>query len=101
MSRGTFVVRGGHLVPKHEAAPLTPRGPLSSLPRPFVISDTCEFVSMASGQVVTSKAAYRADLRARGLAEVGNERLGEKPPPSLKPTGIKDDLRRTIAELSS
>lgn len=28
---------------------------------------------MADGQIYTSKAAYRADLRARGLDEVGND----------------------------
>lgn len=73
MARGTFVLRDGELVPKHLAAPLGPRGPRSHLSRPMVISDGCEFRSMADGKIYTSKAAYRADLRARGLDEVGND----------------------------
>lgn len=57
------VVRARHAAPRRR----------SPLPAPMVLSDACEFRSMADGQTYTSKAAYRADLRARGLVEVGND----------------------------
>lgn len=79
MIRGTFVIRDGKLVPKHEAPPLVCVTARSGLPRPYIQSDTCEFVSMASGETVTSKAKYRDDLRARGLVEVGNESFNAAP----------------------
>lgn len=101
MPRETYVFRDGACIPKHEAPPLRPRGPASGLARPYVVSDGCEFVSMASGKVVTSKAAYRADLRARGLVEVGNERLDRGPPPPPKIGGVGHDIRRAISELSA
>jgi hypothetical protein len=97
-TRGTYVLRDGKLVPKHEAAPLSHPGAPSDLPRPFVVSDGCEFVSMVDGSTVTSKSRYRADLRARGYEEVGNER--PKPPQRPgAPGGVKDDLRRAISQL--
>jgi hypothetical protein len=99
-SRGTYVLRGGVLVPKHEAAPLSHPGAPSDLPRPYVIGDTCEFRSMVDGRMVTSKSKYRADLRARGLVEVGNEK--PKAPQRVgTPGGVKDDLHRAISELSA
>jgi len=49
---------------------------------PFGISDTAEpFKSMADGKVYDSKSRYRAELRARGYEEVGNERTQPKPVP--------------------
>lgn len=101
MPREFFVFRNGHCVPKHLAGPLAPLGPSSSLPRPMVISDSCEFRSMVDGKMVTSKAKYRADLRARGYVEVGNEKLNTAPPPPPKMGGMKDDIRRAISELAA
>ncbi|WP_375453720.1 hypothetical protein [uncultured Methylobacterium sp.] len=99
MPRETFVFRDGACIPKHLARPLRPAAPASGLARPYVVSDGCEFVSMASGRVVTSKAAYRADLRARGLVEVGNERMSTAPPPPPRIGGTGHDIRRAISEL--
>lgn len=62
-----------------------------------IISDNIEpFRSMADGKVYTSKSLYRGDLKARGMIEVGNERVtqrrAEAPP-------IRDTLRRTMQQL--
>lgn len=100
MPRESFVIRDGQCVPKHLAGS-PPRGPASGLPRPMVISDSCEFRSMVDGQMVTSKAKYRADLRARGYEEVGNEKLNTAPTPAPKMGGMKDDIRRAISELTA
>jgi hypothetical protein len=84
MARATYVLRDGELIEKHLAPP-PPRGPRSSLPRPYFIGDTVEMKSMADGRMYTSKAAYRADLRARGLVEVGNDTAYvAKPPPDAE-----------------
>lgn len=72
MPRETYVIRNGRAVPKHLAAPLRVQNP-SALPRPMIISDACELRSMADGQIYTSKSAYYADIRARGLEIVGND----------------------------
>lgn len=94
MARGTFVLRDGKLVPKHLAPPLQRRGPMSSLPRPHVISDGIEMVHPATGEVYTSKARFRDETRARGLTEIGNETLSMKAPdePTLQEIGeaVKD-----------
>lgn len=36
------------------------------------------FISMADGKVATSKSRYRAELRARDMVEIGNERPPQK-----------------------
>lgn len=100
MARGTFVFRGGKCVPKEEAGPLTPRGPRSGLSAPMYIGDGMEAQSMFDGRMYTSKSKYRAELRARNLVEVGNEKLRGPSGPIAKPTGVKDDIRRAISELS-
>ncbi len=86
MARGTFVLRDGKLVPKHLARPLETRGPRSSLPRPNVISDNIGgiqgLVNPSDGKYYTSKAQMRAENRARGLTEVGNESFPERKAPS-------------------
>jgi hypothetical protein len=79
MARGTFVMRDGKLVPKALAKPLDShrRGPVSSLPRPYYNSDSIGgitgLVNPSDGKFYTSKAKMRAENRARGLTEVGNE----------------------------
>ena len=91
-SRETWVWRDGELVEKHLATPLHAEG--SSL---YVISDTVEgFRSMADGNMYDSKSRYRADLRARGCVEIGNERMERRPTP-LPP--VRDYMRQAIHQL--
>lgn len=64
---------------------------------PQIISDTiAPFRSMADGQMYDSKSAYRADLKARGMIEVGNERpvqrRQEAPP-------VRETLRQVKAQM--
>ena len=64
---------------------------------PQIISDTIEpFHSMADGRVYSSKSRYRAELKARGLIEVGNERLEHRP--VAKPP-VRETLRQVREQL--
>lgn len=62
-----------------------------------IISDTMvPMRSMADGKMYDSKSRYRGDLKARGLIEVGNESMTQKPvarPP------VRDTLRQTYRQL--
>jgi hypothetical protein len=51
---------------------------VSSLGRPYVISDDMEPTEQVDGKFYTSKAAFRAVGRAHGLTEVGNEKAKPK-----------------------
>lgn len=64
---------------------------------PQIISDTIEpFRSMADKRIYTSKSRYRADLRARGMIEVGNEQVQARPT-ALPP--VRDALRQSLHQL--
>lgn len=86
MARTSYVWRDGKFVPKHLAAPLQPRGPRSDLATPAVIGDGIGgiqgLVNPSDGKYYTSKAQMRAENRARGLTEVGNESFPERKAPS-------------------
>ena len=63
----------------------------------YVISDTIDpFRSMADGRMYDSKSQYRRDLRARGLAEVGNDRIERRETP-MPP--VRESLRQTLQQL--
>jgi len=64
---------GRWIVDKASIAPA-----VSSLPRPYVISDIMEPTEQVDGRFYTSKAAFRAVGRSLGLIEVGNEKFPEK-----------------------
>lgn len=78
----------------------------SGLPRPAVFSDTQEIKSMANGKMYDSKSRYRADLKAMGFTEVGNDS-------SFQPENVKmrdptadlpsahEDVKQAIEQLSS
>jgi hypothetical protein len=93
MSRTTYVyVAGLGVVPKSK----DPRRHLHG-----VISDHLDdMLSHADGKIYTSKAKYRAELRARGYEEVGNDRKGfdeqvrnRAPMPAFEPI-LKEQLDR-------
>lgn len=99
MARGCYVMRDGKLVPKHEAAPLTPRGPRSGLPRPHVISDAMPgdlggLINPSDGKWYTSKAAMRAANRALGLTEVGDQDFPA--PPVRSEAEIKAEIAADV-----
>ena len=60
-------------------------------PRIHVISDShTPFRSMADGRVYDSKSAYRADLKARGMVELGNDEI--TPTDRYEPGDIAQDV---------
>lgn len=85
MARASYVMRNGHLVPKHLAEPLPQqvRGPSSDLACPNYISDKLGdgvegMWHPATGEWMDSKSRFRAETEARGLTEMGNEPFPER-----------------------
>ncbi len=62
-----FVAVGGHWVPANEAAHD------KEYNVPYIQGALKPFISPIDGREVTSRLQYQAELRARGLVEVGNE----------------------------
>jgi CMP-2-keto-3-deoxyoctulosonic acid synthetase len=93
----TYVIRNGELVDKREAEPLVMADSAH-----YVISDTMsETRHMATGKYHTSKAKFRADTKASGCVEIGNDSSLYKPrkPIPLSREKRRDDIRRTIYEM--
>lgn len=65
----------------------------------YIQSDTTEaFRSMADGKMYDSKSRYRADLKARGLVEIGNENITQR---RVELPPVKQTLREVYQRLSS
>jgi hypothetical protein len=96
----TYVLRDGKLIEKHLASPR-----FQADSAPGVISDTMgETRHMASGKYFTSKAAFRAETKAYGCREVGNEvgtLLKPRAPIVLDRRQRRDDIKRTIYDLKN
>lgn len=79
----------------------------SDLAAPMVVSDSLEVMagslngmqSMADGKFYTSKARYRADLRARGYVEVGNDPARLRP--SKKVRADEKKIRAAVERAAS
>lgn len=68
-------------------------------PRFYVVSDSMDAIqSMADGKMYDSKSAYRRELKARGMVEIGNENIEFKPKSSPP---VKDALRQAWQQLSA
>ena len=67
----------------------------SSLPLPYVISDTMPPTEQVDGKFYTSKAEFRRVGRANGLIEVGTEKLKPKQR-STNDRAAKDARKRSI-----
>lgn len=96
----TYVMRDGQLVPKHLAGPKHH----SSDAKVHVISDTMPLTRhMATGRYYDSKAKFRAETRALGCVEVGNDPAIKRAPPKFEPSSVEivNDVKRAIAELRS
>ena len=93
MKRRYVYIEGNGLVQVERVAPRQ---------RIHIIGDHHEpFRSQADGRIYDSKSKYRADIKARGLDEVGNERAAFMRREEPKQDSIADDLARTFAELNS
>ena len=94
---GTYVYRNGKLVEKHLALPLVTSGSA-----PNVISDIMpETRHMVTGRMHTSKSAFRAETKAQGCIEVGNDPAITRPrkPVPMSREKRRDDIRRTLYEM--
>lgn len=94
---GIYVLRNGKLVEKHLAPSL-----VSGSAAPNVISDIMqETRHMVTGRYHTSKSAFRAETKATGCIEVGNDPAISRPrkPIPLSREKRRDDIRRTLYEM--
>ena len=67
---------------------------------PYVISDTMAPTRhMASGRILDSKAKFRAETRALGCVEIGNEAIKPRKPIKLDGGQRREAIRKSIYEL--
>lgn len=67
---------------------------------PYVISDTMEATKhMGTGRVIDSKSKFRADTKASGCVEIGNEPIRPRIPIPLDRGQRREEIKRTIYEL--
>lgn len=73
-----------------------PRGPVSHLPSPMVISDTMDLTEHIDGKFYDSKSRFRKVTKAHGCVEVGNDPARFRKPERKKPDrkAIKDAVKR-------
>lgn len=70
----------------------------SDLPMPMVISDEMPAIqSQATGKFYDSKAALRAEYRATGHIEIGND----KRPPFKKPRVTRAEVKKTVQKAAA
>ena len=97
MTRATYVIRGGVLVDKADAAPLH----CEPSRAPGYISDHMDATQhMANGRMYDSKSEFRKATKAAGCIEVGTERLKPFSPPKLDRNRRAMDIKRAIYELT-
>lgn len=95
MTRATYVMRNGKLVDKRRAAPLVSAGAA-----PYVIGDDLPgggCIHPSTGKMMDSKSRFRAETRARGLVEVGNDVRAPRKPVDMPP--VREDIHRAWQEL--
>ena len=67
---------------------------------PYIISDTIQPTKhMASGRVIDSKAKFRAETRATGCVELGNEQIKPRQKIELDRGERREAIRKTIYDL--
>jgi hypothetical protein len=98
MSRRTYVIRDGELVPKEFAAPLIPPpawsngGPSMA---PEVMRDIGEFVTQDKVRI-SSRSQLRAYEQSRGVKQIGNDWSGREKPVFWDAHAAKHGIRREI-----
>ena len=69
---------------------------------PYVISDAMDPIKhMGSGRIMDSKAKFRAETRATGCVEIGNERIKPRAPIKLDGGQRRDAIRKAIYDLKN
>lgn len=67
---------------------------------PYVISDTMNPVKhMGTGRMIDSKAKFRADTRASGCVEIGNESIKPRQSIPLDRGQRREAIKRAVYEL--
>lgn len=67
---------------------------------PYVISDTMDPLRhMGTGEIMDSKAKFRAATKASGCVEVGNEPVKSRQPIKLDQRERRESIARAIYEL--
>lgn len=95
--RQTFVLRDGHLVPKHLARPRESKR--SNLPSPMLVRDNMEPIrGQMDGQLYDSKSTYRRAVRDAGCVEIGNERI-DSAPPNFEAAPAEADVKEAMQQL--
>lgn len=95
--------------PKHPDAdgngmvPLSIAGPRQTYGNaPNVISDTMAPVKHhATGAIIDSKARFRADTKASGCVEVGNEAIKPRTPIKLEKRDRREAIQKAIYQLKN
>ena len=68
----------------------------------MVISDTqAPFRSMATGKIHDSKSAYRAELRAHGYREIGNDQPSHRDARDYAPAEVERDIADSIGMIEA
>ena len=67
---------------------------------PFVISDTMDPLKHhATGAIIDSKSKFRANTKASGCVELGNEPVRSRKPIRLDNRQRRDDIKRAVYNL--
>jgi hypothetical protein len=67
---------------------------------PYVISDTMEPTKhMASGRLIDSKAKFRAETKATGCVELGNEPIRQRAPVRLDKRERREAIQKAMYQL--
>jgi hypothetical protein len=93
----TYVLRNGELIEKELAPPLFVADPAFH----FIRDEMEPTLHMATGRTHTSKAKFRADTRAAGCIEIGDQKGYGKRQfiPKLDKRQRVEDIKRAIHEL--
>ena len=93
MSEYPLVYRNGKLVPKWS-------GPRKRQTHVYVISDTMEPAKhMGTGKMHDSKSQFRADTKASGCVEIGNEPIRPRAPIRLDKAQRREAIQRAVYDL--
>lgn len=95
MTRGTYVMRNGKLVPKHLAPPKHSNAKMRQVISDDLGSDL-EHHGYADGRQTASKSVFRRWTKEAGLEEKGNDR--ERPRP-MKDPDVRSDVAQAIQML--
>lgn len=92
----TYVMRNGKIVERGSTDDTGYSAPWVTA----VISDTMDQVKHhGSGRIFDSKSRFRAETRAMGMVEIGNEKIKPRQPVKLDKRQRREDIKRAIYEL--